>query len=74
MLEILMLGLGCWLFFKVIGLTFKVAWGAAKFIATLLLVLACPLLILGLVFASGLILLIPVALIAAAFGLLKARV
>lgn len=74
MLEILMLVLFCWLFFKAIGLAFRAAWGAAKIIASLLFAVAVPLLILCLVFAGGVFLLVPVALVAVAFGLLKACV
>ncbi|MBQ7801522.1 MAG: hypothetical protein IJ375_04285 [Oscillospiraceae bacterium] len=72
MLELIVFVLFCWLFFKAIGLAFKVAWGAAKIAASVLLALACPLLILCLLFAGGIVLLVPIALIAAAFGLLKA--
>lgn len=60
-----------WLFIKAIGLAFKLTWGAAKIVATILLVIAVPALILCLVFAGGLVLLLPVALIAGAVGLLK---
>ncbi|MDD7386956.1 MAG: hypothetical protein PUH32_03535 [Firmicutes bacterium] len=74
MLKIGLTILCCWLFFKVIGLAFKAAWGVAKMIATILLVLACPVLVLCLLFAGGLVLLLPVALIAAAFGLLKIHI
>ena len=74
MLKIGLTILCCWLFFKVIGLAFKAAWGVAKMIATTLLVLACPVLVLCLLFAGGLVLLLPVALIAAAFGLLKIHI
>lgn len=72
MLQLLIIALFCWLFFKVIGLAFKVAWGTAKIIASVLLVIACPLLIVCLLFAGGIVLLVPVAIIAAAFTLLKA--
>lgn len=71
MLEVLILILFCWLFLKAIGLAFKVAWGAAKIIASVLFAIAVPLLIVCLLFAGGVILLVPVALIAIAFGLLK---
>lgn len=71
MLELLLLILFCWLLFKAIGLAFKVAWGAAKIAAMVLFTLACPLLILCLLFAGGVALLVPVAMIGAAFGLLK---
>ena len=74
MFEILVLVLFCWLFFKAIGLAFKVAWGAAKVIAVLLSVLALPLLIVCFLFAGGFVLLVPVLLIAGAFGILKACV
>lgn len=74
MLEILVIVLFCWLFFKAVGLAFRVAWGAAKIVASLLLTLAIPLLILCLMFAGGIVLLVPVAMIGAAVGLLKACV
>ena len=74
MLEILITILFCWLFFKAAGLIFKVAWSAAKIIATVMLVVACPLLAICLLFVGGLAVLIPVALIAAASGILKACV
>lgn len=74
MFEILVLVLFCWLFFKAIGLAFKVAWGAAKVIAVLLSVFALPLLIICFLFAGGVVLLLPVVLIAGAFGILKACV
>lgn len=72
MLEIIFTILAIWLFFKAIGLAFKITWGAAKIGATILLTLAVPAFILLLIFAGGFILLLPVALIAGAVGLLKA--
>ena len=72
MLDLILLILFCWLFFKVIGLAFRVAWGITKIIAAILLVLALPLLLVGLIFTGGLLLILPFALIALAFGLLKA--
>ena len=74
MMELLVLILFCWLFFKAVGLAFRMAWGAAKIIASLLFALAVPLLILCLVFAGGVFLLLPLALVGIAFGLLKACV
>ena len=47
-MEILMSVLFIWLFFKVIGLLFRVAWGTAKIVASVLLALAVPLLFAGL--------------------------
>lgn len=72
MLDILITVLFCWLFFKAIGLAFKVAWGTTKIIASLLFAVAVPMLFLCLVFAGGIVLLLPLALIGIAFGLLKA--
>ena len=72
MLELLMVGLFCWLFFKAFALAFRLTWGVAKIAASLLFVIALPLLVCGLLFAGGLLLLVPVALAALAFALLKA--
>lgn len=74
MMELLVLILFCWLFFKAMGLAFRMAWGAAKIVASMLFVVAVPLLILCLVFAGGIFLLLPLALVGIAFGLLKACV
>jgi len=74
MLDILITILFCWLFFKAIGLAFKVAWGTTKIIASILFAMAVPLLFVCLMFAGGIILLLPLALIGIAFGLLKAVV
>ncbi len=71
MLEILFSILAIWLFFKAIGLTFRVTWGAAKIVATILLAIAAPAFILLAIFTGGFVLLLPVALIAGAVGLLK---
>lgn len=72
MLDLIITIVFIWLFFKVLGLAFRAAWGVTKIAASILLAIAAPLLICGLIFAGGLVLLIPVALIAIAFGLLKA--
>ena len=74
MLEIILVIGFCWLFFKALGLAFKVAWGSAKIVASLLFAVAVPMLVGCLLFAGGLLLLIPVALIGIAFALLKAVV
>lgn len=72
MLEILTIILFCWLFFKAMGLAFRVAWGTAKMIASVLFVLAVPMLVISLLFAGGILLLVPLALVGLAIGLLKA--
>lgn len=71
MLEFLIVVGFCWLLFKAVGLAFKVAWGATKVIASVLFALAVPLLVGCLLFAGGIALLLPLALLAVAFGLLK---
>jgi len=72
MFELIVLALFFWIFFGATKLTFKVAWGLAKVIAVILFVLALPSLIGCLLYASGIILLVPVALIGLAWGILKA--
>jgi len=74
MLEILLTIATLWLFFKALGLAFRVTWGVAKIIASLLFTIAIPLLGVILFFAGGLLVLIPLALIGAAFGILKSCV
>lgn len=74
MMEFLVLILFCWLFFKAVGLAFHMAWGTAKIMASLLFAVAVPLLVLCLVFAGGVILLLPLVLIGMAFGIVKACV
>jgi len=74
MLEILTTILFCWLFFKAMGLAFRVAWGTTKIIASVLFVLAVPMLVICLLFVGGIALLLPLALVGIAFGLLKAVV
>lgn len=60
-----------WLFFKSIGLAFHLTWGLAKIVGTLLFVVALPLLIVFAVLGALLPLLLPLALVAIAFGILK---
>ena len=63
-----------WLMIKSVGLAFKLTWGAAKVAASILMAIAVPLLIMCAVFVGGIILLLPVAIIAIALGILKACV
>lgn len=72
MFDLLVLILFCWIFFGSIKLMFKIAWGLAKILAVILLVLSLPSLIGCLLYASGVILLLPVVLISIAWGMLKA--
>ena len=74
MFELLVLIAFAWLFIKAIGLAFRVTWGLAKVVAVILFALALPSLIGCFLVASGIALLIPVALVGAACGILKACV
>ena len=72
MFEIIISILFFWLFFKALGLALKLTWGVTKFIVSALFTLALPLLLILLFFAGGVVLLVPLGLVALAFGLLKA--
>ena len=74
MLEIFVVVLFCWLFFKALGLALRLAWGTTKVIVSLLFALAVPMLAVGVLFAGGALLLLPLLLVGIAFGLLKAIV
>jgi len=69
--EILVLILSLWLFWKGLGLAFKITWCMAKVVAVLLMVLAAPILFAILLFAGGLLLLVPLVLIGVSVGILK---
>lgn len=71
MFELLTIIVFVWLLIKTIGLAFKLTWGMAKIVASILLVLALPLLIVCLLFVGGAILIIPVAMIGIAAGIMK---
>ena len=71
MIDILLTILFICLFFWTIKLIFKLTWGIAKVIAVILMIIALPTLIGGLMVAGGLILLIPIALIIGAIGVVK---
>ena len=72
MFEILDVIAFVFLMVKFLGLAFKIAWGLAKVVAFFLFLIALPALIVCVLFASGLVLLVPIALILAAIGLLGA--
>ena len=74
MLEIIIVLLFCWLFFKALGLAFRLAWGTVKIVVSILFAIAVPLLIGMLMFVGGLMLLIPLAIMGLAWGLLKSCV
>ena len=72
MFELLVLILFAWLFVKTLGLTFRVTWGLAKVTAVILFVMAVPVLFVCLMVIGGAAILVPIVLIAASFGILKA--
>lgn len=72
MFELLTIAIFIWLLVKAIGLAFKLTWGVAKIVASVLMALAMPVLIVCLVFVGGVALLVPIAMIAIAAGILKA--
>lgn len=72
MFELLTLAIFLWLFVKAIGFAFRLTWGIAKIAASILIGLALPVLILCLIFAGGVLLLVPLVMIAIAAGILKA--
>ncbi len=71
MTEIIITVLAIVLLVKAISLTFRLTWGIAKIIATILLVLAVPAFIICFILVGGFFLLIPVVLIAGAIGIIK---
>ena len=72
MIELLTIAIFVWLLVKAVGLAFKLTWGVAKIAASILIVLAFPVLIVCLVFVGGIALLVPIVMIAIAAGILKA--
>lgn len=71
MFELLVIALFLWFFIGVIRLMFKAAWGLAKVLALVLFILSLPTLIGCMLVASGIVLLVPVGVVAIAFSLLK---
>lgn len=71
MFELLTIILFIWLLGKAIGLAIKLTWGVAKVAASILMVIALPVLILCLLFAGGIALIVPLAIIGLAVGILK---
>ena len=72
MFELLTIVIFIWLLVKAIGLAFKLTWGVAKIVASILIGLAFPVLIVCFIFIGGIALLAPIIMIAIAAGILKA--
>lgn len=71
MIELLAMIVFLWLMVKAIGLACKLTWGATKVIASILIGLALPVLVVSLVFVGGIALIIPIAVVGIAVGILK---
>lgn len=71
MIEILLTAIFIALFVWTAKLLFKISWGLAKILATVLLVLALPVLAVCLIFAGGVALLIPILIVAGVVGIIK---
>ena len=71
MFEILAVVIFVWLMFKALGLVFRLTWSVTKLVAGLLMAVAFPLLVVCLVFAWGLLLLVPLGLMGIAWAILK---
>ena len=72
MFDILVMIAFLWLFVKVFGLAFRLTWSLAKVVAVILFTLAIPVMILCLLFASGVVMLLPIILVVIALAILKA--
>ena len=72
MFELLTIIVFAWLLIKTIGLTLKLTWGVAKIVSGILMVLALPLLIIGLLFVGGIVLIVPIVMVCIAAGIAKA--
>ena len=72
MFEVLTVGIFVWLTFKAVGLMFRLTWGIAKLIAGVLVFLAMPALLVGLIFVGGIFLLVPIGLVVLAMMIVGA--
>ena len=72
MFELLTIAIFIWLMVKAIGLALKLTWGVVKIVASILIGLAFPVLIVCFIFVGGIALLVPLIMIAIAAGILKA--
>ena len=70
-LSVLVFLASAWLLFQVIKIAVKVTWCVAKIIACALCIISLPLLIFLVITAGGIILLLPVLLLAGALAAIK---
>ena len=72
MFEILTVAIFIWLLVKAAGFAFRLTWGVTKIAAFLLIGLALPVMIVCFIFVGGVVLLVPLVMIAIAAAILKA--
>jgi len=72
MLDLLVVILFGWLFVKCAGIMLHLAWGTMKIAAIILMAIALPALVVCLIFAGGILLLLPIIPIAVAYLLIRA--
>lgn len=72
MFELLTVAVFIWLLVKAIGLAIRLTWGVAKITASILIGIAFPVLFVCVLFVGGIAILVPLAMIAIAAGILKA--
>ena len=70
MFELLVVIFFVWLSIKFLGLALKITWGMAKLFASILFLVALPTLAGCVLFAGGIILLLPILLLLGAIGVL----
>lgn len=71
MFELLTLIISLWIFIKALKLALKITWGLTKIIATVLLILFVPVLLVSIFLVGSFALFLPVLTAAAAFIILK---
>ena len=72
MFEFLSVILFFWLLAKAVGLAWRLSWGLTKIAVSILMAVALPMMVVCVVFAGGIVLFAPLAVIGIALGILKA--
>ncbi len=72
MFELLTVVVFLWLMLKAIKLVLKLTWGLARFAVSILIGLAFPVLVICFLFAGSVALLVPLAMVCVAIGIMKA--
>lgn len=72
MFELLTVIVFLWLMLKAIRLVLRLTWGLTKIAISILIGLAVPVLVICVLFVGGVALLVPVAMVCIAIGILKA--